>query len=84
MRVSTCVCLSVCLCVSVSVCVSTCVCVCVCVQDYPNWELLIVGDKCPLLDKFMEQHKQMFAGKKLVRESSEAHCQSSSRPCVCT
>jgi cellulose synthase/poly-beta-1,6-N-acetylglucosamine synthase-like glycosyltransferase len=31
-------------------------------QDYQNWELLIVGDKCPLLDAFMEQHKQLFAG----------------------
>jgi hypothetical protein len=31
-------------------------------QDYGNWELLIVGDKWPQLDDFMEQHKQMFAG----------------------
>ena len=32
-------------------------------QQYKNWELLIVGDKCFLLDAFMEQHKQLFAGR---------------------
>jgi cellulose synthase/poly-beta-1,6-N-acetylglucosamine synthase-like glycosyltransferase len=31
-------------------------------QDYKNWELLIVGDACPGLDAFMEEHKALFAG----------------------
>jgi cellulose synthase/poly-beta-1,6-N-acetylglucosamine synthase-like glycosyltransferase len=31
-------------------------------QDYANWELLIVGDKCPHLDAFMEKHKALFVG----------------------
>lgn len=31
-------------------------------QDYANWELLIVGDDCPELDDFMEQHKQAILG----------------------
>jgi hypothetical protein len=31
-------------------------------QDYGNWELLIVGDKCPQLDAFMEQHNAILAG----------------------
>ena len=29
-------------------------------QTYSNWELLIVGDDCPALDKFMETHKPLF------------------------
>jgi hypothetical protein len=32
------------------------------VQDYHNWELLIVGDHCPVLDAYMEQQKQAVLG----------------------
>jgi hypothetical protein len=32
------------------------------VQTYANWELLVMGDKCPELEAFMEQHKQWFIG----------------------
>lgn len=37
-------------------------CPCCFAQDYPNWELLIVGDHCPVLDAYMEQQKQAVIG----------------------
>ena len=37
-------------------------------QNYTNWELLIVGDDCPLLDAFMQDRKGVFiAGGRHVR-----------------
>jgi glycosyltransferase involved in cell wall biosynthesis len=37
-------------------------------QDYQNWELAIVGDGCPVLDQFMETHKEVFVkGLHMVR-----------------
>lgn len=28
-------------------------------QAYPNWDLILVGDNCPMLSAFMETHKQL-------------------------
>lgn len=32
------------------------------VQDYENWELLIVGDNCPELDDFMQANVEPILG----------------------